>query len=124
MDRGVVYTTSKSRNRMRSRNFESLAWLIGQPLKISGLTYHGGYEPDGIVQIIADYPDTVLIDLEFVISRWGLQIEPRHIKTMINKAAIVCGDVKISRVNGGPVTVDEVSKLETINWHREEDEIL
>lgn len=126
MDRGVVYTTSQQKkDHMRTSQFESLAFLIGEPLTIvKGIVFQGGFAPDGEVKIIADYPKTILIDMEFRISRWGLDIEPRHVRQMIPKAAIVCGDVILKRIHGGPITPDMVSKWTKTTWYREEDEIL
>ena len=126
MDRGVVYTTSQQKkDHMRTSQFESLAFLIGEPLTIvKGITFQGGFAPDGEVRILADYPKTILLDMEFRISRWGLDIPPRHVRQMIPKAAIVCGDVILKRSNGGPITPDMVSKWTKTTWYREEDEIL
>lgn len=122
--RGVLYSNDTRKDKMRTSTFESLAWLIGQPIRISGVTYHGGYEPDGEVKVIAEYPDTILVDFEFIVSRWGLQIPPRHLVQMIPKAALACGDVRISVIGGSPVTPDMVAPLKSIRWHREEDEVL
>lgn len=126
MDRGVEFKkTHGSKNHMRTTQFESLAYLIGEPLTIvKGITFQGGYAPDGVVMITGDWPKTIMLDMEFRISRWGLQMEPRHIRQMIPKAAIACGDVVLKRVNGGAITPDMVSKWTKISWRREEDEIL
>lgn len=126
MDRGVVYTTSQQKkNHMRTSQFESLAYLIGEPLTIvRGITFQGGHAPDGEVKIIGEWPKTILLDMEFVISRWGLDIPPRHVRQMIPKAAIVSGDVILKRIHGGPITPDMVSKWTKTTWYREEDEIL
>lgn len=72
--------------------FEDLSWLIGMALEM----VRGPYEshlPDGRVMMLADYPETVLLDLEYIESKWGLMMGPRHIKLMVPKSALYCGDV-------------------------------
>ena len=98
------------RGNMRSIHYENLSWLIGEKLKIiKGIEYQGGYAPDGDVMIIADFPNTILLEMTFIRSRWWVSVPPRKIKQLIPKAALACGDVVLSRIHGGLITQDMIS---------------
>lgn len=55
--------------------------------------------PD-VTIFLKDYPDTVLIDMQFIKDYWG-QVRPaRHIKKMIPKSALAMGDIILKTDRG------------------------
>lgn len=94
--------------------YKSLAWYIGMPLRyIRGLNLEE--IPDGKVEIIADYPDKVLVQLEYIKSTWGIKMPPRHIKTLVPKAAMACGDVLLAVAGTGEIlSHDSVAYYQTV----------
>ena len=98
---------------MRNK-YKSLARYIGMPLRyIRGLNLDE--IPDGKVEIIADYADKVLVQLEYIKSAWGLQMPPRRIKTLVPKAAMACGDVLLAVSGTGEIlSADSVAYYQTV----------
>lgn len=74
------------------KRFEDLSWLAGMALEmIKGPVE--SHLPDGRVRLVADYPDTILVEMEYIESKWGLMMGPRWIRLLIPKASLYCGDV-------------------------------
>ena len=92
---------------LRSSNFEDLSYLIGEPLVlIKGPKFEK--DPDGKVQIIADYPNTVLLEYEFIKSEYYKNMPPRKYKLLISKASMLTGDVLLRRTRTGEFLTDDV----------------
>lgn len=72
--------------------FEDLSWLEGMALELIRGPFES-HPPDGRVMMLKDYPNAILVEMEYLESKWGLQIGPRHIRLMIPKASLYCGDV-------------------------------
>lgn len=95
------------------RKFEDLSWLIGMNLELIKGPFES-HPPDGRVRMLEDYPDAILIEMEYVESKWGLTMPARWIKFLIPKASLYCGDVILKiRHTKEIVTGDLVRKGET-----------
>lgn len=83
----------------RSKEYKDLSYLIGEPLNfIHGLTVDSLIKkPDGKARITADYGRTVMVELTFIHSDFTTKAEPRHIKMLIPKASLCCGDFLLQR---------------------------
>ena len=112
MDRKDTYTVGRRTSKHRLLPFDSLEWLVGAKLKIlGGYHFQDGEHPDGDIVVVGDYPKTLLVEMTWKRSRWGLDLEPRTYRTAIPKASIVCGDVRLQTVDGTMITPDMVSAL-------------
>lgn len=69
-----------------SNKYTSLRYLEGAKLRILG-GVHLEAEPEE-VELVKDYPKTILIRMKFVKSDWGLTIPPRYVMLMIPKASL------------------------------------
>lgn len=77
----------------RSSQYADMSWLIGEPLEIrGGLDLEAN--PDH-AEVIAEYPNTLLLEMIFAKSIWAANIPPRKVRVMIPKASIICGDVRL-----------------------------
>lgn len=74
------------------QKFEDLSWMIGMNLELVKGPWES-HAPDGRVRMIADYPETILVEMEYVESKWGLTMPARWIRLQIPKASLYCGDV-------------------------------
>lgn len=117
-----TYHTGEKARLHRSRKFNSLGWLIGTPLKIlHGVEFQGGRHPDGEVKIIQDFPNTILLEMNFIASDWGLTLPARTILTQIPKASLACGDVKFRTMDGRIIGQDDVSSLGNAEYFGKEE---
>lgn len=98
---------SKTYERPHMTNkYNDLSYLIGEPLAIiCGLDLET--MPDGKVEIIGDYPNTVLLQMEFRKSIWSDNVPPRKVRVMIPKASMACGDVKLKRIHTGEFLIGD-----------------
>ena len=80
-------------------SWESLGYLIGEPLKFVLGTYERE-QPDGEVKIIEEYENTVLLDMEYIHSAGWIDTKPRHVRYLIGKDSLACGDWVLKRMNG------------------------
>lgn len=85
-----------------SKEYANIAYLVGSRLKI----LHGielAAKPSA-VWFMEDYPETILINMEFTKSIWSSDNQkPRYVKRMIPKSALACGDVKLSIEETGEI---------------------
>lgn len=86
-------------------SFKSMKYLIGEPLKAIRVP-HKDHLPDGEVMIVEEHEKTVLLDMEYIAHTWWGNIPPRHIRTLVSKASILCGDVVLKRMNGEVVRAE------------------
>lgn len=90
--------------------WKDLVWLEGIPLE-----FKGGIDsdslitpPDGRVQIIRVYENTLLLEMEFVESKWGIKdMKPRKLRWLVPKAAVFQGDVRLN-CNGYQLRGDQI----------------
>lgn len=87
--------------------FKSLAWLIGEPLKFVVGDYEQ-FPPDGEVKIIDEFDKSVLLDMEYIECHGWMQREPRHIRILVSKSSLICGDWVLQRMNGQRVMAEKV----------------
>lgn len=76
-------------------DYKSLGWMEGRQVRIRRWLWDMDEfrpAPEKAI-IVKDYPKTVLVDLEYTGSEWGIQAPPRHFKHMITKAAMAVGSV-------------------------------
>lgn len=85
---------------MSSVKWESMKHLIGQPLRAERIPTTD-HLPDGVVKIVEDYENTVLVDMEYIAFSWWGNIPPRHIRQNVSKASIYCGDVILKVLSSG-----------------------
>lgn len=109
----------------RQLPYKSLAWLIGTPLTImKGIEFQSGVYPDGTVRIIEDYPKTILLEMEWIHSTWGLTLPPRKLLMQIPKASLACGDVVLKIADGRMIHPDDIAdygygqKIRKEDWDR------
>lgn len=106
--------TAKYKDLHRSSHYNDLSYLIGEPLAlIKGPKFEK--DPDGKVQIIADYPNTVLLEYEFVKSEYYKNMPPRKYKILVPKASMLIGDVKLRRICTGEFLVGDLI-ADLISW--------
>ena len=58
---------------------------------------HVEYLPDGDVTIVKDYPKAILVDMEYRKTHGWAAREPRHIRILVAKASLYCGDVVLKQ---------------------------
>lgn len=106
MNRGI-----QKHNAHRSNRFKNLSYLIGEPLRFrrNDDLYT---EPDGGVRMIAEYPDTILLEMKFIESVFGFGAPPRKIRQMVPKASLVCQDVILVREFTGQVITGDMVAAE------------
>lgn len=71
------------KNEWKQHKYKDLSWMVGDEFDVQthGLTQ--GYMPESVV-MIAEYPDTILLELVFQHGTY---------KRMIGKNLLVCGDI-------------------------------
>ena len=106
MNRGI-----QKHNAHRSNRFKDLSYLIGEPLRFrrNDDLY---VEPDGGVRMIAEYPDTILLEMRFISSIFGYGGKPRKILQLVPKASLVCQDVILVREFTGQVITGDMVAAE------------
>ena len=85
--------------------WESLGYLIGEPLKFVDGWYES-YPPDGEVKIVEEYEKSILLDMEYIEGHGWFPKESRHIKYLVSKASLLCGDWILKRMNGERVVAE------------------
>ena len=74
--------------------FRSLKYLEGSEVEAKRIPVRE-WMPEKII-FEKDFPNGILLDLEFVETHGWRPREPRHYKLMVSKNSIACGDVVIS----------------------------
>lgn len=69
--------------------YQDLSYLEGTTIDVMQIP-HFDHLPDGEVKVIKDYPNGLLVDMEYIKSIWWQNIPPRHIKFFIPKASLYC----------------------------------
>ncbi len=64
------------------------------------------FEPERVT-VIREYPEYVLLDMEFMKSIFCSDLPPRHVRTAVTKGAMFCGDVKLLRLSEGIILCGE-----------------
>ena len=96
----------------RSSDYKDLSYLIGRELAYCG-GLHFEFPPDGTIQILENYKNTVLVEFGWIYSDWwGCNRPERKRRILVSKAALACGDVKfrIKDINR-PLMPDDISDL-------------
>ena len=84
-----------------SNNYKTLKYLEGSPVQlVSGITSF--WRPEETI-ILKDYPDTVLIQMKYKRSHWGLNLPSRYVRQLVPKASLAVGDVKLKTMDGQPL---------------------
>lgn len=92
--------------------YKSMRALVGAKVRIDrGVTYMDGQEPDGDITILEDYGRTILLDMEWIRSVWGIDMAPRHVRTLITKASLACGDVVLRLTDGTRILPEQVAEF-------------
>lgn len=89
---------------MLVKGFLDLSYLEGTEAKmVHGYSNLTGLDdtcyPDR-VEILKDYGKTILVNLVYVDDLWVVNMPPRKIRRMINKGAMLCGDVVLKDYMG------------------------
>ena len=107
-----------------ANNYKSLRSREGHEVRIDKWlwNFEEVHLPPDKVRILKDYPRTVLFELEYAGSFWGLtRIPPRKIRKMVTKAVMATGEVAvIDKVTGERLTGQNISKFIA---NREEEEL-
>jgi len=84
---------------------KDLGLVPGEEVKIiAGIKAE--FEPERVT-VIKEYPQYVLLDMEFKKSLFYPDLPPRHVRTAVTKGAMLCGDVKLLRLSDGIILCGE-----------------
>lgn len=98
-------------NKLEAVEYKSLAYLEGMEVEATRLPYQE-WSPEKVT-VVKDYPNGILLELEFVVTHGWMPREPRHYQIYISKSSIACGNITI-KANGRRLGMEDVCDLENI----------